>query len=924
MEERFFSIHHLPFTIYHSPLYHAARKSLTPFWSADTLANCLQILTRHFSEMIAPTCRRSTTLIKRNRFGAVVLLALALLLTPFAPVFTAAAASARTGAAQQDDIPSDAEQAMFTKGQNLYNQGRYDQAANVLQEFLKTYPRSIITDLTLLWLGRSYMQLGKLTEAEQVGQRLRAIKDTPFADIYEGELETARAEIGSRPVPASGGKTPPATTAKTSEAKPPAGRPVATKLPAASPTPTPTPRLARNTPRIKPPTAAKQPPPTTTTAGGTTGSTTTGADRGRPATQQARRIDPPPVTRPSPTPIEIAKNNAASPPAASRRNTGRNRRATPKPPATQSTDVAGQNVASSITVRNPAVRNPPLTQPRSPLASNTTARPTPPRVAPTPSPTPAITSTAANTTSTPIETPTQIASTTTAPPVTTTPADSGLPQSGGLSITVKQIPNLVLALRSNSEFAQPGQSIQLPLTVRNTGNKADQFRLETDLPAEYQPTFNLAQSGAGAELPVLVTPQLAPGATADVILNLRVPETASDGQQMKFFVRAASQADYQMMKVADGMINVVAAALAGNSSVSETSVMPGDTFTQTITIRNSGSSPARATRADFVLNPNFELVSANPAPINYDRASRTAIWSLGDLGSRSTRDITVQLRAVQDALANTNTLGRGALRTQSLPFGSNFDSPSITVGKVPRARIDAVSVGLTTTPGDTVYVPFVVRNPGNAADSYDLLISAPGAPQAIIYADTNGDGQHQESEPTVSQTAQLDPRGGQFPLLLRVQIPSSTPDRQQFSYNIVARSLLSNRVASEANTVLTVATPRVRVRTEEMTDTAASGDTIFYRLVLINEGSGLAKNLAVVETLPDALEFVNSDPALNPQDAPGATQRFTWRVAELAPGDTAVLRVAIRLRPNLPADATLQTRHTLSYQDTNGNSYTGQ
>ncbi|HKQ99759.1 MAG TPA: hypothetical protein VJT09_03750, partial [Pyrinomonadaceae bacterium] len=190
--------------------------------------------------------------------------------------------------------------------------------------------------------------------------------------------------------------------------------------------------------------------------------------------------------------------------------------------------------------------------------------------------------------------------------------------------------------------------------------------------------------------------------------------------------------------------------------------------------------------------------------------------------------------------------------------------------------------------------------------------------------DTNGDGQHQESEPSVTQTGQLDPRGGQFPMLLRVQIPASTPDRQQFSYNVVARSLLSGRVASEANTVLTVATPRVRVRTEEMTDTAASGDTIFYRLVLVNEGSGLAKTLSVVETLPDALEFVNSDPALSAQDAPGSGQRFTWRVTELAPGDTAVLRVAIRLRPNLPADATLTTRHSLSYQDTNGNSYTGQ
>src|SRR5436309_683777 len=123
------------------------------------------------------------------------------MLAPFTPALTTVNARA-AALQQQDDVPSDAEQAMFTKGQNLYNQGRYDQAVTVLQDFLKNYPRSIITDLTLLWLGRSYMQLGKVKEAEQVGQRLHAIKDTPFADIYDGELETARAEAGTRITPA--------------------------------------------------------------------------------------------------------------------------------------------------------------------------------------------------------------------------------------------------------------------------------------------------------------------------------------------------------------------------------------------------------------------------------------------------------------------------------------------------------------------------------------------------------------------------------------------------------------------------------------------------------------------------------------------------------------------------------------------------
>ena len=806
-------------------------------------------LRRHLAKT-PHTFRRLNNLKTRNKIGATTLIA-ALVFASLSPVLTQTIL-ARTVAHQESDVPSDAEQAMFTKGQSLYTQGRYDQATTVLQDFLKTYPRSIISDLTLLWLGRSYMQLGKIQDAEQIGQRLRGIKDTPFADIYDNELQAAKRESPSR------SNTNSSTASSGNNSIPP---PVTVSSPTASPSPASA--LTRRT-EIS---TNKQPSNSSQPMNANTGVGTTAA-------------------------TSANTNNKVD-------NTGRNRRVNP----------AGISASQSTANTNQAARS---TSP-----NNSMANTAPPRIT-TPIRTPANTNTS---TSLPITTPSPVDTSSTMDNSSSASSESS---ASGLNITVKQVPNLMLALKRAAETAVPGQTVQLPLTVSNSGNKADQFRLETDLPAEYQPTFSLAQGGSDTGLPILVTPQLAQGASIDVMLNLRVPETATDGQSRRFFVRAASQADYQVLKVTDGAINIVAAALTATSDVSQKSVMPGETFSQTISVRNTGSSAARSSRADFVFNPNFELVSATPSPIAYDRASRTAIWSLGDLGGRESKDITVTLRAVPNALATTNSLGRGTLRTQSLPVASNFDSPSISVGQVAKARIDSVSAGLTATPGDTIYVPFVVRNPGNSADSFELRITSPGAPPATIYADSNADGQHQDGEPSVTQTASLDPQGGQFPMLLGVKIPSNTPDRRQFSYSVVAKSMASNRVASEANTVLTVATPRVRVRTEQVTDSSAPGDTIYYRLVLVNEGSGLAKNLSVVENLPDALQFVNSEPTLSTQDASSESQRVTWRVTELAPGDTAVLRIAIRLRNNLQAEMNLTTRHSLSYQDTNNNSYSGQ
>lgn len=831
----------------------------------------------------------------RNKLSAGVLAA-ALVFAPFSP---ALAAGVRTHAPlAQDDEPSKAEEAMFTRGQNFYIQGRYEQAASSFNEFLKAHPNSVITDLTLLWLGRSYMQLGRWQDAEQIGQRLRTIKDTPFIEIYESELQASRNERMTA-----------------------AARPATTPAPAATPTPTPVqvaaarPTPARQTPtltnvRPTPVPVAREIAPATTAGNAGTRASNLGTRPGRRVTRQ-------PVAAPTPQPVARLNNTNTNPvirsappittaPSVVTTNTNTAPAVVPTPAP------AGRRQRPSRRQQANAGRPAAVTNNDRQVAANTTPRTTParPAVVPTPAPPPS-------------SDPARDPGTTTfaAPdPTPSSPSTSG----GTIAFTVKHVPALNLALRRAALAASPGQPVQLPLVVTNTSNKEDQFRIETDLPAEYQPTFSAAQGGGDTGLPIMITPQLQRGASYEVMLNLRVPDSAPDNQQRPFIVRAASQADPQTFRVTDAALTVVAAALTASANVSAETVMPGDTFTQTIQIRNQGSAAARGARADFVFSPEFELVSANPSPLAYDRPSRTAIWSLGELDSRDGREIRVTLRAVPDALAQRRALGRGTVRTQSLIVPSNFDGPSVQIGRVVRARIDAVSTGLTATPGDTVYIPFVVRNPSNYGEAYDLRITAPGAPAATIYADTNGDGRHQDGEPAVTQTNQIDPRGGQFPLLLRVDIPRNTPDRQQYAYNLVVRAVQSGAVASEASTVLTVATPRVRVRTEQVSTDVAPGDVVFYRLVLVNDGGGLAKNLVVTESLPAALEFVSSDPSLSTQDAAGGSQRFVWRVPELAPGDTNVLLVTVRLRQNVAADVTISPSHTLTYQDTNGNGYTGQ
>ncbi|MDQ2856604.1 MAG: tetratricopeptide repeat protein [Acidobacteriota bacterium] len=103
--------------------------------------------------------------------------------------FVVASAAPQAGGS---DLLTETEQAMFTRGQALHNQGLYNEAVMILNQFLELYPNSTIKDLGLLWLGRSYLAQGDIVDAESIGVRLKAIPDTAMVGIYEEELRIAR------------------------------------------------------------------------------------------------------------------------------------------------------------------------------------------------------------------------------------------------------------------------------------------------------------------------------------------------------------------------------------------------------------------------------------------------------------------------------------------------------------------------------------------------------------------------------------------------------------------------------------------------------------------------------------------------------------------------------------------------------------
>lgn len=113
--------------------------------------------------------------------------------------------------------------------------------------------------------------------------------------------------------------------------------------------------------------------------------------------------------------------------------------------------------------------------------------------------------------------------------------------------------------------------------------------------------------------------------------------------------------------------------------------------------------------------------------------------------------------------------------------------------------------------------------------------------------------------------------------------------------------------------------PAVRIRMEQSLREVAGAT--FYRLVVVNEGQGVAREIMVSELLTADLQFASSDPAPSLQEPVGRSQRVTFRIAELKPGASRSLRIAVRLRAGVAPEAILKANHSVTYQDSDKKSY---
>src|SRR5881296_4547041 len=208
-------------------------------------------------------------------------------------------------------------------------------------------------------------------------------------------------------------------------------------------------------------------------------------------------------------------------------------------------------------------------------------------------------------------------------------------------------------------------------------------------------------------------------------------------------------------------------------------------------------------------------------------------------------------------------------------------------------ELSGVRAQYVATSGETIVIPFVVTNRGNAEDAFQLTSTLPPSFQPAFFHDVEGTGHIRAEEPSVTETPRLG-IGQKARFVLRARVPVEISDGFAQAFEIKATSRFDPAVSQAAPTALMASAPSLRGTLLVDRTSVKPGDTLSYTLSLTNAGSADARSARLVVTYPGALKLTGTAPSATSMDSELHT--VTWelvrtpvvrRHAHQLPGDRA-------------------------------------
>ncbi len=212
-------------------------------------------------------------------------------------------------------------------------------------------------------------------------------------------------------------------------------------------------------------------------------------------------------------------------------------------------------------------------------------------------------------------------------------------------------------------------------------------------------------------------------------------------------------------------------------------------------------------------------------------------------------------------------------------FSAQSNEAVVTVAQVYSATIGTDST-VTASPGQPVYLPFVLENTGNGSDNFSLTASDDtsvvddlNADSIRIYDDSNGNGQADSGELEISSLSLA--AGAIRSIVVEVQVPPTaiadetigvtlTAEAEEGTGSVVAGSVTDVTTSQgldgfngTVESIITVTADAVVVATKSSALDVINSE-ITYTIQLMNNGNAPAATVAINDAFPENTSYVNA------------------------------------------------------------------
>jgi len=428
-----------------------------------------------------------------------------------------------------------------------------------------------------------------------------------------------------------------------------------------------------------------------------------------------------------------------------------------------------------------------------------------------------------------------------------------------------------------------GQQFDYTVTVINAGvSPAMSSQLVDTLPAEvtYVSASPAPTSVAGRTLTFDLGDV---DYLQEITVTITVQAAVASGTAINTAVVSTTEAESDLTNnTASATAQIVAADIAVDKT-GPAQMVAGDVGTYTITVSNIGTATAADVVLTDMLPDSVSYVSASPAPTSVSGHALT--FDLGDIGAGASTSITVdvQANATEGTATNTatatTTTGEGGQGTSnnSDTHTSTFVAPDVAVDKTGPA---------TAVAGEGATYTIVVSNVGTATAKNVVLTDA--LPDGVSYASASPAPASVNGQTVTFGLGDIDVNGSaSITIQVTVNATASTLTNTATAStaSIEGGQGTANNSDSCSSDVLAADIAVVKAGPAEM----IAGETASYTITVTNEGTARARNVTLVDTLPEGVTYVSAMPG--PVSVNG--RALTFSLGDIAVGGSAAITIDV-------------------------------